>query len=81
MDDCEVQSAVAEILEIAPEQLTEETELESFETYDSTARLTLMVALSDLSGREYSLAALQELRTFGDILALVKESTVNGQGS
>jgi acyl carrier protein len=81
MDELEVRRSVAEILEISPEELTEETELESFPAYDSTGRLSLMVCLSDLSGRPVDLLALQNLRTYGDILNLMMKGSANGQGS
>ena len=81
MDELEVRRSVAEILEVSPEELTEEADLESFGAYDSTARLSLMVCLSDLSGYPFELAALQRLITYGDILRLMRESSANGQGS
>jgi acyl carrier protein len=81
MDELEIRESVAEILEAAPEELTEEAELEGFAAYDSTARLSLMVCLSDLSGCPFELAALQKLRTYGDILKLVRKSSANGQSS
>lgn len=81
MDELEVRRSVAEVLDASPEELTEEADLESFAAYDSTARLSLMVCLSDLSGYPFDLAALQELRTYGDILKLMRKSSANGQGS
>jgi acyl carrier protein len=81
MNDLEIRSSVAEILEIPPEQLTEGAELDGFASYDSTARLSLMVCLSDLSGCSFELAALQNLRTYGDVLALVKGGSTNGRSS
>ena len=81
MDELRIRESVAEVLEVLPEELTEEVELESFVTYDSTAQLSLMVCLSDLSGQLFDLARLQKLRTFGDVLALMEESSRNGQGS
>jgi acyl carrier protein len=81
MDELLIRESVAEILGVLPEELTEDVELESFVTYDSTAQLSLMVCLSDLSGQQFELAILQKLRTFDDILALMKESSRNGQGS
>jgi acyl carrier protein len=77
MDELEVRRSVAEILEVAPEELKKEDELDSFEMYDSTARLSLMVCLSDLTGQPVELAALQQLRTYGDVLALVKIGSAN----
>jgi acyl carrier protein len=81
MDELEVRRSVAEILESSPEELTEETELESFAAYDSTGRLSLMVCLSDISGCPFEPAVLRKVRTYGDILKLIRESSKNGQGS
>ena len=78
MDELRIRESVAEVLEVLPEDLTEDVVLEDLLTYDSTTQLSLMVCLSDLSGREFELATLQKLRTFGDVLALMKESSRNG---
>jgi acyl carrier protein len=81
VDEVELRKSVAEILDAATDELTEEAELEGFAAYDSTARLSLMVCLSDLSGCPFELAALQKLRTYGDILKLVRKSLANGKSS
>lgn len=75
MDEMEIRSSVAEILEVRPEDLLESTELETFSSYDSTARLSLMVVLSDLTGRNIEPRALQELRTYGDIVRLAERNS------
>jgi acyl carrier protein len=74
MNEFEIRSAVAEVLEVDPGELQTGTELESFPTYDSTARLSLMICLSDAAGRPIELCALQDLRTYGDILSLVEKT-------
>jgi acyl carrier protein len=81
MDELEVRKSVAEVLEASPDELTEEVELESFASYDSIARLSLMVCLSDLSGYPFELGALRKLRTYGDILALLRNGCTNGHSS
>jgi acyl carrier protein len=81
VDEVELRGAVAEILDILPEDLTEEAELDNFAGYDSTARLSLMVCLSDLTGFPFELAALRKLRTYSDIVNLVNKSCGNGQSS
>jgi acyl carrier protein len=81
MDEAEIRRSVAEILETEPGTLTEEKELDSFSAYDSTARLSLMVCLSDLSGCPFSLSALQDLRTYGDILRLMSKSSSDANRS
>ena len=71
MDELELRRSVAEILAISPEELQSDIELDSFEGFDSVARLSLMVCLSDLTGRPLEASCLRRLRTYGDILALV----------
>jgi len=78
MDELELRQSVSEILGISPVDLSEDSELETFPAYDSTARLSLMVCISDVSGCPFELAALRGLRTYGDILKLVRKSSANG---
>jgi len=70
MDEATIRAAVADILQIDPSELRRETLLESLDSYDSTARLSLMVCLSDLTGKTIEFGHLQRLRSFGDILDL-----------
>lgn len=81
MDDEQLCVMVAEILEAQPEELNETSELESFAAYDSVAKLSLMVGLSDFTGRPVSVPELMELHTYGDIVRLVKGSSKNGHRS
>ena len=77
MDELELRKLVAEILEVAPEELREENELDSFEMYDSAGRLSLMVCLSDFTGQPMNLAELQKIRTYGDVVRLARSSSAN----
>lgn len=79
MNEQDLRQVVAEILEAEPGQLQEPSELESFSAYDSVARLSLMVALSDFTGRPVTVAELIELHTYGDVLKLVGIRLVNAQ--
>lgn len=72
MDELALKNSIAEVLEVEPELLGYNAELESFDAYDSTGKLSLMVCLSEFTPRPLNLADLQKLRTFGDIVALVK---------
>ena len=72
---------VAEILETDAIELLEARELGSFSAYDSVARLTLMVGLSDFTGRPVTVPELLKLHTFGDVMKLVGIDTENGQHS
>lgn len=77
MNEQDLRQLVAEIVEAEPEQLQESSELEGFNAYDSVARLSLMVALSDFTGRPVTVAELMELHTYRDILKLVGIDAVN----
>jgi acyl carrier protein len=81
MDEHELRISVAEILGVAPEELEEDAELNSFGNYDSTGRLSLIVCLSDSIGRPLELEALEKIRTYSDVLALVKGSSTHGHSS
>lgn len=76
MDETLLKAAVAEVLEVTPDALNDGAELEGFNAYDSTGKLSLMVCLSDFTSQPLSLMDLQQLRTYGDIVALIK----NGNG-
>jgi acyl carrier protein len=77
-DEQELRDMVAEILEAEPGDLLESSELESFATYDSVARLSLMVALSDFIGRPVMVPELMELHTYADVVRFAKASSKNG---
>jgi acyl carrier protein len=77
MDERELRNIVAEILETEPEELREASKLEDFTSYDSVARLSLMVGLSDCTGRPVSVAELMELHTYGDVVKLAGIESVN----
>jgi acyl carrier protein len=79
MESQELRAAVAEILEAEPSELNEMSELEHFKAYDSVARLSLMVALSDFAGRPVTVPELMELHTYGDVMNLVRSCSNNGQ--
>ncbi|HYA16617.1 MAG TPA: acyl carrier protein [Bryobacteraceae bacterium] len=63
-------TAVAEILSVDPAELTPDTRLESLESYDSVAALSLMVCLSDFTSQEFSFAHIRDVSTYGDLLKL-----------
>ena len=81
MDELDLRRSVAEILEVLPEELGEEDQLDNFAMYDSTARLSLMVCLSDFTGEPMELAALRGIHTYGDVVKLVRSSSSNGHSS
>ncbi len=73
MNEMKIRAAVAEALEICGDDLRPETELGSFPSYDSTARLSLMIGLSDVTGHPIELCALLKIRTYGDVVSLAEE--------
>jgi hypothetical protein len=81
MDENELRSAVAEVLEALPEQLDASVELSSFEAYDSIAKLSMMVCLSDFAGRPVTLEEMAGLATYGDIVKLIRSCTSDGSSS
>ena len=78
MESQELRVAVAEILEAEPNELNETTKLEDFKAYDSVARLSLMVALSDFAGRPVTVPELSNLHTYGDVIDLLRSCSNNG---
>jgi acyl carrier protein len=79
MDERELRNLVGEILEAEPDTLQESSRLEDFSSYDSVARLSLMVGLSDYTGRPVTVTELMELHTYGDVVKLAGFETVNAQ--
>ncbi len=79
MDGQELRKMVAEILEAEPNELQESSELDGFSAYDSVARLSLMVGLSDFTGHPVTVAQLMELHTYGDVEKLAGVESVNAQ--
>ncbi len=66
-----IRSTVAEVLEIAPEQLTPQTCFYDLPGFDSVTILSLIVALDDI-GVEIPQAKASEIRTCEDVLKLAK---------
>ena len=67
----ELKTAIAELLDVAPELLTSQTVLATLERWDSVAALTLMIILGDALGTPVAPEQMTRLKTFGDIEALV----------
>ena len=76
-DEQELRAVVAEIFGTEQCELQESSELESFAGYDSVARLSLMVALSDFIGRPVMVPELMELRTYADVVNFARTSSTN----
>ncbi len=73
IEESRIIATLAEALMIEPDEIQMDTELESLSAYDSVSRLTLMVALSDLTGRNVEPSAVQSLKTCRDVVVFVNE--------
>jgi acyl carrier protein len=73
IEESKVIATLAEALMIEPDELQMDTELENLPAYDSVSRLTLMVALSDLTGQNVEPSVLQSLKTCRDVVAFVNK--------
>lgn len=71
MSEPEIRLSIADVLQIDPSVLTDDTELESLPEFDSTARLVLMVCISDITGAPFELSDLERLKTYKDILDVI----------
>ena len=61
----------AEIVDVAPNELTPETELETLELWDSVAYLSAMVLIDEELGITIRPEVLSRAKTFEDILMAV----------
>lgn len=67
----QLKQAIADALNASPAELTSEKALQDFEDWDSVMVLTIMVILGKHLGKEILPEDVTDLRTFGDIEALV----------
>jgi acyl carrier protein len=67
----ELKQAIANELNVDPAELTSDRVLQDLEYWDSVMILSLMVIISESVGKEVLPDEMVELRTFGDIEALV----------
>lgn len=58
-------------LDVEPETLTAETELDDLENWDSVMALTAMVLIEQASGQRVSPEQMEALDTYGDIENLI----------
>ena len=67
----QLKQAIADALNVSPAELTSDKSLQDFEDWDSVMVLTIMVILGKDLGKEILPEDVTDLRTFGDIEALV----------
>ncbi len=70
--DEKIREAIAAELQVPLTELTTQRDLASFEMWDSVTALTVTVLLSDALGLPVEPGEISELKTFGDIEALVR---------
>lgn len=71
MNKDEFTAEFADILDVEPDELKPETELETIETWDSVAYLSAMVLIDEMLGIAVRPEVFSRAKTFGDILAEV----------
>lgn len=64
---------IAQVFEIAPEQLTPDTHRDEIPVWDSLGVLTLMAALDSDFGIVLTDEDIQRIKTVGDLLALMRQ--------
>ena len=67
----QLKQAIANELNVDPGELTGDKRLEDLEYWDSVMVLSMMVIIGESVGKEVTPEEMMELRTFGDIEALV----------
>ncbi|MFZ1936108.1 MAG: phosphopantetheine-binding protein [Thermoguttaceae bacterium] len=67
----QLKQAIADELNVDPGELTSDKRLEDLEYWDSVMVLSMMVIIGESVGKEITPEEMIELRTFGDIEALV----------
>ena len=72
MDVEKIRRAVAKEFGVSPETLTNDMLLEDLPNFDSLARLLLFSCVCKQTGKEYPMSAFRELRTFGELVKVVK---------
>ena len=68
-----LKDTIADELGIESSELTNEKLLDEIESWDSVTLLTLSVIISDEAGTPITPIEMRELRTYGDVEALVEK--------
>ena len=73
-----LKQAIAEELNVDPDELTSDKRLPDLEDFDSVSLLMLMMIIGKGVGKEISPDEMAKLNTFGDIEALVASKLAEG---
>ena len=75
MNDQEIITALAEILEMEAGELSNDTALETVDTWDSLATISFIALVDEKTGHVLAGDDLQKATTIGDLVALAKAGT------
>ena len=73
MDNSKIIILIAEMLEIDSNKLTPETKLSELNQWDSMAKLSLIVLLSDNFGKKIDYATIRGFLKLADIINFIKQ--------
>ena len=71
MTTAEKMELIAETLEVEVDEITEDTELEEFDSWDSMTKLSLIVMFDDEFDKKITSDDIRTFTTIGDILNLM----------
>jgi acyl carrier protein len=75
MNDQEIITALAEILEMEAGELSNDTVLDTVDTWDSLATISFIALVDEKTGHVLAGDDLQKATTIGDLVALAKAGT------
>ena len=75
MNDQEIITALAEILEMEAGELSNDTALDTVDTWDSLATISFIALVDEKTGHVLAGDDLQKATTIGDLVALAKAGT------
>lgn len=75
MNEQEIITALAEILEMEAGELTNDTALDTVDTWDSLATISFIALVDEKTGHVLAGDDLQKATTIGDLVALAKAGT------
>lgn len=74
-----VQTLAADILELPPAQITEDSSPHTIENWDSVQNVNIVLALEEMFGVEFEVEEIERMKNIGAIVQIVK-TKVDGAG-
>ena len=68
MDKNKKTELLADLLEVEPNEIVEGRELESYDSWDSMSKLSLIVLMDDECGKKLTGEQIRAFKTIGDIM-------------